>query len=81
MMKYDQHIGSVTIFFSYVTLEMITKGQRGTRSHSNKSFLQCAGNGLVSFAAVRRLLIFLDIEWEDSQDLRRTSEIYTLTAL
>ena len=28
-----------------------------------------------------RLLIFRDIAWEDSKDLRETSEIYTLTAL
>ena len=53
MMKYDQHIGSVTNFF-YVTLEMIAKGQRGTRSYSNMSFLQCAANDPVSFAAIRR---------------------------
>ena len=53
MMRYDQHIGNVTNVF-YLTLEIIAKGQRGTRSHSNKSFLQCAANGLVSFEAVRR---------------------------
>ena len=28
-----------------------------------------------------RLLIFRDIAWEDSKELRETSEIYTLTAL
>ena len=45
---------AVLPIFFYVTLEMIAKGQRGTRSHSNMSFLQCAANGLVSFEAVRR---------------------------
>ena len=53
MMTNDQRTGNVTIFscfFSFcVTIEMIAKGQRGTRSHSNTmSFLQCAANGLVS---------------------------------
>ena len=42
------------LFFVFLraTIEMISKRQRGTRSHSNMSFLQCAANGLVSFAAV-----------------------------
>ena len=77
MVKNDQHIGNVTLFFC-VAIEMIAKGQRGTRSHSNMSFLQCAANGLVSFEAVTekilvRPLIFCDIALEDSQDLRGTS--------
>jgi len=50
---------------------MIAKGQRGKRSHSNMSRKKI----------FVRLLIFRDIGWEDSQDLRGTSEIYTLTAL
>ena len=62
MMKNDQHIGNATIvfcfclffFFFSVTMEMIAKGQRGTRSHSNVSFLHCTANGLVAFVAVRR---------------------------
>ena len=52
MMKNDQHFGNVTICVFFVTIEMISKRQRGTRSHSNMSFLQWAANGLVSFAAV-----------------------------
>ena len=65
--------------FFCVAIEMIAKGQRGTRSHSNMSFLQCAANGLVSFEAVTekilvRPLIFCDIALEDSQDLRGTSK-------
>ena len=57
MMKNDQHSRNVTIFLFCVTIEMIAKGQRGTRSHSNMSFLQCAANGLVSFVAVRSELL------------------------
>ena len=52
MMKNDQYFGNVTICVFFVTIEMISKRQRGTRSHSNMSFLQWAANGLVSFAAV-----------------------------
>ena len=58
MMQNDQHIVNVSIcffflvFFFCATIEMISKRQRGARSHSNMSFLQCTANGLVSFAAV-----------------------------
>ena len=63
-----------------------SEGQRGTRDHSNVSFLQCAALSWSGLLCSRkkifvRLLIFRDIAWEDSQDLRETSEIYTLTAL
>ena len=44
-MKNDQHNSNVTIFCVCVTTEMISKGQSGTSSHSNMSFLQCAENG------------------------------------
>ena len=86
MMKNDQHFGNVTIFLFARWLKKTAKGQRGTRSHSNMSFLQCAVNGLVSFAAVRskifvRLLLFRDIAWEDLQGLRGISEIYSMAAL
>ena len=87
MMKNDQHFGNVTIFFFFCEMiKKTAKGQRGTRSHSNMSFLQCAVNGLVSFAAVRskifvRLLLFRDIAWEDLQGLRGISEIYSMAAL
>ena len=70
MMKNNQNMGNVIILFLFlffgVTIEMIAKGQRGTRSHSNMSFLQCAANGLVSILCsckniFVRLLIFRDI--------------------
>ena len=54
MMKNYQHSGNVTIFFLRDDKKMTAKGQRGTRSHSNTSFLQGTANGLVSFAAGRR---------------------------
>ena len=48
--NFVKHISNVTVvfFFSCVTTEMTAKGQSGTRSHSNMSFLQCAANGLVA---------------------------------
>ena len=48
--NFVKHISNVTIvfFFSFVTTEMTAKGQSGTRSHSNMSFLQCTANGLVA---------------------------------
>ena len=84
MMKNDQHFGNVTIFFF---LRDDKKRQRKVNAgHSNKSFLQCAVNRLVSFAAIRskifvRLLIFRDIAWEGLQGLRGTSEINSMAVL
>ena len=47
-MKNDQHISNVTIVFFFLCDEMTAKGQSGTYSHSNMSFLQCAANGLAA---------------------------------
>ena len=58
MMKNNQHIGNADhLFFLCVWLEMIAKFQRGTLSHSNTSFLQCAANGLAFCSRKGRTMI------------------------
>ena len=46
-----------TIFIFFAWLEMIAKFQRGTLSHSNTSFLQCAANGLALCSRKGRTII------------------------
>ena len=46
-----------TIFIFFAWLEMIAKFQRGTLSHSNTSFLQCAANGLALCSRKGRTMI------------------------
>ena len=59
MMKNHQHNGNADQFFFFfcVSIEMIPKFQRGTRSYSNTSFLQCAANGLALCSRKGRTMI------------------------
>ena len=58
-MKNHQHNGNADQFFFFfcVSIEMIPKFQRGTRSYSNTSFLQCAANGLALCSRKGRTMI------------------------
>ena len=56
--QWSTHWQCYHLFFCLM-IEMIAKGQRGKRSHSNMSRKKI----------FVRLLIFRDIGWEDSQDL------------
>ena len=58
-MKNHQHNGNADQFFFFfcMSIEMIPKFQRGTRSYSNTSFLQCAANGLALCSRKGRTMI------------------------